>query len=314
MTKMSIEAMVDAVVKRITTTQMGDTVLHPEKAAQLIREIEKATPLLTAARRIDMKSDKRDIDRVGFRERIFGTPPAVEGDPTANEANPTFSNNQLSVVKTIGTVQLTDEALEDGVERENFEGTLLSLIGERAGIDLEELYIKGDVASVDTYLALTDGWMKLAAHKLVGGGATPQFDALDVEDLFETMLVTIINNNPEFMRRRDEFVFWTTLKMENDYREVLRTRGTALGDAVQTGNAPLTYKGIPVRSVFNNAAGTALLAGASNLVYGIRRDIRIEPDRIPKAGRTDFVVTARTDCHYEDQRGAVSASGYTGPA
>ncbi len=307
---LTIEQMVESVVKRITTTELGNTALHPEKAAQLIRELELSTPMLGATRRLDMRSDKRDIDRVGFQARLMEAPPA-EGEPITTDTEPVFTTNQLSVVKAVGVVELGDEALEDNIEREGFEDTLISMIGGQAGVDLEELYINGDTASGDAYLALTDGWNKLAGTQLTGV-ASADFDPTDVEAKWEAMLVDIITNNPVFLRLRNQMKFWTSWKAENDYREVLRQRGTDLGDSVQTTNRPLAYKGIPIVPVFNMPAGDTLLGHNDNLVYGIRRDIRLEPDRIPRSGRTDFVVTFRTDAHYEDENGAVHATGYTG--
>lgn len=312
---LTVEQMVESVVKRITTTTLGATALHPEKAAQLIREIEKSTPILGSSRRLNMQSDKRDIDRVGIRSRMMGAPPA-EGEPAPETVTPTFSQNQLSVVRAVGVIELTDEALEDNIERENFEDTLIALIGERAGIDLEELYVQGDTISGDPYLALIDGWVKLAGNAVTGVAApatASEFLNTDVEDMFETMLVSIITNQVQFMRVRNRMAFWVTWKMENDYRELLRERGTSLGDEAQTEARPLAYKGIPIIPVFNLATGTSLFSFSDNLVYGIRRDIRLEAEREAKASRTDFVVTFRTDCHYEDERAVVRASGYVGP-
>ena len=164
---LTIEQMVDAVVKRITITELGNTALHPEKAAQLVRELEFSTPMLGATRRIDMRSDKRDIDRVGFAARLM-TEAVAEGEPETQNTEPVFTSNQLSVVKAVGVVELGDEALEDNIEREGFEDTLIAMIGGQAGIDLEELYINGDTGSGDAYLALTDGWNKLAGTQLTG--------------------------------------------------------------------------------------------------------------------------------------------------
>ena len=307
---LSIEQMVEAVVKRITTTTLGETALHPEKAAQLVRELEFSTPMLGPTRRMDMNSDKRDIDRVGFAARMMNVAPA-EGEPIATETTPVFTSNELSVVKAVGVVELTDESLEDNIERENFEDTLISMIGAQAGVDLEELYLLGDTGSGDPYLALTDGWNTLAGTQLTGV-ASADFDPTDVESMFEAMLVDLITNNRVFLRLRSQMKFWTSWKAENDYREVLRARGTDLGDSAQTQNRPLAYKGIPVIPVFNQLVGDTLMAHDDNLVYGIRRDIRLEPDRLPRSGRTDFVVTFRTDAHYEDENGAVHATGYTG--
>ena len=307
---LTIEQMVDAVVKRITITELGNTALHPEKAAQLIRELEFSTPMLGATRRMDMRSDIRDIDRVGFAARLMNAPPA-EGEPIITDTEPVFTQNQLVVAKAVGVVELGDEALEDNIEREGFEDTLIALIGGQAGVDLEELYINGDTGSGDPYLALIDGWNVLAGTQLTGV-ASVDFDPTDVEAMFEAMLVDMITNNVVFLRLRAQMKFWTSWSAENEYREVLRARGTDLGDSAQTQNRPLAYKGIPVMPVFNMPSTDTLLAHDDNLVYGIRRDIRLEPDRLPRSGRTDFVVTFRTDANYEDEAGAVHALGYTG--
>lgn len=312
---LTMEQMVEAVVKRITTTELGETALHPEKAAQLVREIEFSTPMLTAARRYDMKSDKRDIDRVGFTGRLMGPGPA-QGETADESANqPEFNSNELSVVKAVGVVELSDEALEDNIERAGFENTLISLIGSQAGIDLEELYINGDetLDAGDPYLDLTDGWLVLAGNQITGA-ADADFAAVDVEEMFESILDTIITSHPRYMRMRPSMRFWTSWKIENDYRNVLRERGTALGDEAQTQARPLAYKGVPIMPVFNMPATDALFTWDDNLVYGIRRDIRLEPERQARAGRTDFIVTFRTDCNYEQEEGAVHATGYDGPA
>lgn len=309
---MTIEQMVEAVVKRITVSDLGDTKLHPEKAARLIREIEKSTPMLQAARRLNMTSDKRDIDRVGFHSRIMGPAPA-EGELMATDVEPTFTSNQLSVVKAVAVVELSDEALEDNIEREDFEDTLIALMGERAGVDMEELFINGDTSldATDPYLDLIDGWLKLAGQQLTGV-LDADFDDVDVESMFEAMLVKLMTSAPNFMRRRNDLTIWTSWLAENAYREALRERGTALGDQAQTSNQPLSYKGIPVVGVPNMPAGDALLTVDSNLVYGIRRDIRLEPDRLPRYGRTDFIITFRVDADYEDESGAVHATGFVG--
>lgn len=304
-----IEQMVDAVVKAITdTTAVGDTKLRPEKFEHLFREIEAHTPLLSDTRRIDMLSDKRDIDRVGMRSAIFHAPP-TEGSVITDEVAPTFTNNQLSVVRVTGVVPVTDEALEDNLEREGLEDSLLSLIAERSAYDLEDLFLNGIYTSpYDTLLKLLDGWMNDATHSVVG---TTDFTKDDPEDMFDTMLRKLVDNNVEFMARRADMTFWVSWLIERDYRGELRERGTVLGDTHITEAPSLAYEGIKVVPVYTIPEGSALLSINDNLVWGVRRDVRIEPYRRPTHSRTDFVVTARVDCDYVDERGAVKATSYT---
>lgn len=374
----------DAAIKSITTTTLGGTRLTPEKADRFIRAVENATPMLREARRLDMNSDKRDIDKTGFGGRIMQA--AVEDQAPAGSSAPTFSTNQLVAVEAIAVVGITDSALEDNIEGANFEDTLIDMMGERAGVDLEELYIQADTTSGDTYLALTDGWNKLAGNAVTGTvtdaaggmnttlaqdagagtqilnvasaanaavndwirigagwtqeyrqitainvnaltlnepltynhqageaaveiGAQPDFNPHSAEAMFEAM----INALPKkYLRDRSQWRIWVHWDIENAYRDQLRARGTALGDAAQTQAQPVAYKGIPIVPVGNMPAGQGLLGHPDNLVYGIRRDVRIEKERLPKLRRTDFVLTVRTDAHFEDTDAVVHASGWTG--
>lgn len=303
LTTKDLIAKIDAAMKAITTTDLGSSVLRPEKADRFIRTVSEATPVLQAARRLTMNAPTRDIDRVAFTSRILG--PATEGTDLTNESKPTFAMNQLVAVEAGGVVGLTDNTLEDNLEREDFEDTLLDLIAERSGVDLEELFIQGDTASADPYLQLTDGWLKLAANQL----ADTDFDATDVEAMFNAMLLAVPK---KYFRDPSQWRFYVPWNIADDYREKLKARGTALGDEMYTTARSLAYKGVPVEVVPNMPAGNALLVPPVNLVYGIYRQIRIEPDRVAKARKTDFVVTLRADCHYEDENAAVRAQGYTG--
>lgn len=386
MTVQQMLARLDQAIKAITTTTLGDTKLAPEKAERFIRAVENKTKILPEARRLDMKSHTRDIDRVAFEQRIMQK--ATENAEPGESTLPTFSTNKLIAVEAIAVVGLTDDALEDNIEREDFEDSLLDMMGSRAGLDLEELYVKGDTASADTYLALTDGWLKLAAASVSGtitdtaggmnttlsakaGAGTSILSVTDetniavndnvrigaglTQEYFQVAAVDAANNKitidgqlrythdvgeavveidaiPDFNPRNPESLFealltalpeqfkqdpsqlriWTTWDIENDYRDVLRSRGTALGDQAQRDAQPVSYKGVPIIATANIPAGKALITHPDNLVYGVYRDIRLETDRQPKARRTDFVLTVRTDCHYEDENGAVAASGYLG--
>ncbi|MED4830729.1 phage major capsid protein [Geobacillus stearothermophilus] len=292
------------VLKAITTTDLGASRLAPAKQQLFVRTVSQATRILDEARRIDMTSHTHDIDRIAFGSRILQA--ATEGEAPTGEAKPEFSTNKLESVEVIGVSGITDSTLEDNIEREGFEDTLIQLIAERVGVDLEELFLNGDKASSDPFLAKTDGWLKKAANLVQG---TTDFDPTNVEAMFDAMIHAVPK---KYLRDRSQWRFYVHWDIEDAYRDILRARGTGLGDTAQTTATQLAYKGIPVVDSANMPAGTALLVNPANLVYGIYRDIRIEPDRQPKARRTDFVTTLRVDCNFEDENAAVVAQGYTG--
>lgn len=377
----------DQAIKAITTTDLGQTKLSVEKASRFVRAMENKAKILPEVRRIDMTSHTRDIDRVSFGQRILMA--ATEATaPGSDSPKPTFVNNKLVAVEAIAVVGLTYSTLEDNIEREDFEDTLIDMMGERAGLDLEELFTQGDSASGDTYLALTDGWLKLAGNAVSGtiadtaggmdttlsakaGAGTSILTLTDetgiaqddyvrigaglTQEYFQVSAVDGVNNKitingqlrythdageavveidaaPDFNPRNPESLFeallnalpqqykqdpsqlriWTTWEVENDYRDVLRSRGTALGDQAQRDADPVSYKGIPIKVSANIPAGRALLSHPDNVVYGVYRDILMEPDRQPKARKVDFVLTTRVDANFEDEDGAVAATGYLG--
>lgn len=256
-----------------------------------------------------MGSHTHDIDRIGFSERILHK--ATEGAALGSETNPVTNTNSLESVEAIAVSGVTDSTLEDNIERKGFEDTLLSLIATRVGVDLEELFVNGDkTAGADDFLKLTNGWLSKSANAIAGASdGTGDFDATDAEGMFDA-LVRVVPK--KYLRDRSQWTFWCHWDIEDDYRNALRSRGTGLGDSAQTNAISLAFKGFNVRECPNMPAGTALLAPSSNMVYGIYRDVYIEPDRQPKKRSTDFVTTLRADCNYEDENASAVATGYTG--
>lgn len=295
-------AKIHGALKSITTSDLGSSRLARSKQDRFARTISNATRILDEARRIDMTSHTHDIDRVGFSSRILqkvdeGTAEGVSSSKTD------FHTNTLESKEVMAIAGITDSTLEDNIERDGFENTLLDLIADRVGIDLEELFLVGDRDSDDEFLAITDGWIKKSANEIDG----EDFDANDPEDMFDAMIKAVPK---KFLRNRSEWTLWVHWDIEDAYRNILRERGTGLGDSAQTTAQQLSYKGFKVQDSANMPEGTAFLAPSTNLVYGIYRDVFIEPDRQPKARKTDFVTTLRVDCHFEDENASVVGKGF----
>lgn len=293
---------INGALKSIMTKDLGSSRLARSKQDRFVRTVSNSTTILDVARRIDMASHTHDIDRVGFASRILRK--ASEGEE-GEESKTDFATNTLESKEVMAIAGFTDSTLEDNIERDGFENTLLDLIGDRTGIDLEELFLLGDRDSDDEFLAITDGWLKKSANEI----NEESFDATDVEDMFDAMIKAVPK---KYLRNRSEWTFWVHWDIEDAYRNALRKRGTGLGDSAQTDSQVLSYKGFQVKDSSNMPEGTAFLAPSNNLVYGIHRDVFIETDRIPKKRKTDFVTTLRVDAHYEDENASVVGKGFTG--
>lgn len=301
LTNQEILNKIQGALKSITTTDLGSSRLARSKQERFARTVSESTRILDVARRIDMTSHTHDIDRIGFASRILHR--AQEGVESNESSKPDFATNTLESKEVMAIAGITDSTLEDNIEGDGFENTLLDMIAMRSGIDLEELFLLGDTDSSDDFLNITNGWLKKSANEISGS----DFDVTDPEDMFDAMIKAVPK---KYLRNRSEWTFWVHWDIEDEYRNVLRERGTGLGDSAQTTAQQLSYKGFAVQDSSNMPEGTALLAPSSNLVYGIYRDVFIEPDRVPKARKTDFVTTLRVDAHYEDENASVVGKGF----
>lgn len=153
--------LLDGAIKGITTTTtLGATVLEPQQFDRYVRALMHKTSVLPRFRFMRMDSNIVDIDRIAFGQRIMGVEPA-EGTPksTSDFVSPSFAQHKLTAVGMQGVVSLTDKMLRRNPERQALMQTVMDLIGERGGLDIEEQGIKGDTGSSDPFLALNEGWL-----------------------------------------------------------------------------------------------------------------------------------------------------------
>jgi hypothetical protein len=317
--------MIDAAMKGGITelTDFGASILRPEKLTKLIRKVQLATKILPQARYTNMTAHIHDIDRVSFTGRILksGTDGASvhRSLSTSDYAKPTFAINQLIAKEFIAIASLRDSALRRNIERENFEDTLIDLIGEAVGRDLEEfaLFANSDDISYnnDDVLSKTKGWIASAANAVYGDGTSKDFDPSGdtyPENMFDEMLEA---TPKEYLNNPEQWRFWVDWNTRDDYLNLLKKRETNLGDAIYRGELP-PYKGIPVEYVpllarattDNNGCGrVAILGFPNNFAWGVFHQVGIEREREAKERRTDFVLTLEADAKFEDENATTIA-------
>jgi len=310
---------------------LGNSVLQPAKFSQFVRAMQHRTVILDEARFIEMDSDVVDIDRVGFVGRILRSGTKINPETgkeehrklkKGEEIKPAFATNKLTAKELQAITGLRDKALRRNIERGSFESTLVDLFGEAAGRDLEEFAILADTDityGVDDVLSLTDGWVKLAGAKVYGKGGSKDFDP-GAENYPENMFDAMLEAMPkQYLRNESEFRFYVDWATRKAYIKLLKRRETDLGDraVTQSGELVPPYEGIPVRyvpmhgrskSIKEGGAGrVALLSHPDNMAWGIFHQVTIEPDRVVRDRRTDFVLTLEADAGYEDENAAVAS-------
>ncbi|MFQ6098052.1 MAG: phage major capsid protein, partial [Armatimonadota bacterium] len=169
--------------KAIDTSDLGSGgLLNTEQANKFIDFVVDESVMIKDARVIRMKSPVTQVDKVATTGRV--SQPKTEGVAPGTLSEPAFSKVTLSAVGIITPFEATYEALEDNVEGEDMEDTLIRVMAKQTATDLEELAIQGDTGSGDAYLALLDGWRKLAND----GHVVDQASAAVDKALFSQMI------------------------------------------------------------------------------------------------------------------------------
>lgn len=266
--------------------------LPTEAADRFIEIAQNATPLLAACRRVTMKSKDFRIPKIVMNGRMLKAAPA-EGAASSTRVAPTTSEITLNSKPYQLSVKITDEMLEDNVERGKFESTLMGLIAEKVGVDTEEIALASDTGSLDTDLALQNGWLARITSNVVDAA-----DANVSQEIFETAHSAV-----PMRFRRGKHVWYVQEHAGEAWRKVISGRQTTLGDAaILNGQIPPAVGG-PVTQVGNMpvtpagggrpAVSKILFTDPKNLILGFWREVRMEVERVARESSNYIIVTAR---------------------
>lgn len=289
--------------------------LLPEQEGRFIRTILDTPTILNAARQVVMTGSKREINKIGIGSRMLR--PANPGADTGSRAltksqriKPDTSKIELETSKVLATVYLPYDIFQENIERGNLNlagaasapqpvtgglvNTLIDLIAERAAYDLEELGLNGDTGSGDEYLALCDGYLKLAAGD--GGNIVNVGDVIG-RDMFAAGIKTMPR---KYVRNRAVLRNYISHVNETDYRSLLADRETTMGDAMVRGNNPMFAHGVRVESAAEMPDAKGLMTNPSNLLFGIQQDISLEVDKDIEEQVFIIVVSAKVAFQIEE--------------
>ena len=285
----------------------GGGILLPAQAQKFMRLLIKQSVLMQMATVVPMPAPKYQVSKIKFGSRILR--PGKEGVALAqNErSRPDLSFHELDAQLFKAEVYLSDEVLEDNIERGELRQTILEMIAEAAGRDMEEIVINGDKASADPFLAVLDGVLKQSTSHVVdvaGGQLTKNI----LRDLLKSLPT-------EYLRDKKAWSFLTSVDADLEYRNSLAERATVGGDKFLEDDTPVLYSGVPVTPIplfpDNLGAGNnqtvALLCNPKNVHVGIWRQIRLESFRDVSAGVLRIVATLRFDVKFADENGTAKA-------
>lgn len=316
--------------KSLTNMVDGKAILSPENLGRFLREASLNQTILSQSTFEIMNSPKKRLNRTGIAGRALTNGYDADGKTraltTSEKQSLKFGANELDAKKLKACATIEDDQLEDNIEGESLKNTLLDLMGERIGedlefwglfadseLDLEEYEDNSDELRAAELLVTADGWIKKAAYETKEGTDFEISNLDDTEKMFDVMIKKL---SPRF-RQRDKLKFFVPFEVEDAYRNLLKARGTALGDSSQIGFAPLKYKNISIenattlddpdaRSILE--AGVSLLGNPQNNAWGLRKNVSIEPKRIVELETTEYWFRFRGDIDYYFRNGAVTSS------
>ena len=116
--------------------------LNPEQANRFIDYVWDATVLAKDGRRINMRANTMEIDKVNVGERVIRG--AKQALAIYENAAAKFTKIELVTTKIRLDWEVSTEALEDNIEGAALEDHLVRLMTNAFGNDLEDLAINGD--------------------------------------------------------------------------------------------------------------------------------------------------------------------------
>ncbi len=308
------------------TAAPGGGLLSPQQAREFLRILIDESVLLKEANNQTSLSPKFEVPRISFGNRILR--PGVEGArlDVGDRVKPLTGLVTLSTNLFKGEVPVSDELFEDNIERDALADTIMVMIAEAVGRDVEEYAIKNDTDRTGadgadaSVLGVFDGLIKQlqiglpAAHKVDGSGIT------SYDQLFRNMIAAL---PARYRRDPTALRFYVPVKHNDGYQSELAGRGTPLGDTNVTENLrlKLAFRGVPVVPIplmtgISTIGGAeidydsfAILTHPLNLYVGWHRRIRVERWRDPRDAATSFLPTLRFDVKYADPSFGVMASG-----
>ena len=289
--------------------------LNPEQFNQFMRAAIINQTILNDASFRKMNAMQQVVSSTKVVGRVlqngYDSTGATEDQLTA--ANIGFGKAELNSTKLKALTGILDDDKEDNIEQAQFEQTLLTMMGEAVGVDLEALcvfgddsYTSGSPAAKDPLFSTFDGWLTQATNTIQSSNQSSSTGDFNIAtNGITSMFDAMINKMPVAYRQANlmkDLVFYVPWEVKDAYHDYLIDRETGLGDSSLLNNTELQYKGIPVKyaPVLDAVDGRtvhgaipSMLTVPEFLWYGVYKDLSVEPDRIVAQELTNYYYRIR---------------------
>lgn len=299
--------------------------LSTAQTAAFLRIVIDQSVMLGEIRNEFSANPKFEVPRIMFANRVLRA--GVEGQRLADvdRVTPTTGLITLSTVLFRGEVPISDEILEDNIERDRLADTVMQMLAEAVGRDIEEIAIKSDTARLvgeTVVFRQLDGIIKTLQTRLPSGRKVDATGITSYETLFGNMIGAL---PARYRRDYGALRFYVPLSVKDGYQRYLASRVGGLGDSavVQNLSTQLAFRGIPIVDI-PMLSGTDLINTANidygkfmmlihpqNIIAGWHRRVRVEQFRDPREGVTSFLPSLRFDVDVADPDFGVLAYNVT---
>lgn len=297
----------------LALSDIATSKLNPEQASSYIRKLIKSPTIFREARVVSMSAPQRKIDKIIFSSRIMRPAVSATALIQSDRAKPAFEQVVLTTKEVIAEVRIPYDVMEDQIERAmgannevmntgpgGLRQTIIELIGERSALDLEEMCLLGDTTSGDAYLALQDGWLKIAA---TSGNVVSNASATINKSLFKAGKKAMPD---QYLRNLPSLKHYVSQDQHTEFQDTYANRATALGDSASQNVMQLFAYGSPVSPVQQMPDAKGLYTNPLNLIFGVQRDLSMEFDKDITARVYIIVLTARVAVQIEEASAVVA--------
>jgi hypothetical protein len=305
----------------VNPTGVAGGILAPEQARRFIDYVWDATVLAKDGRRVTMRANTMEIEKVNVGERVIRA--AAQGSQNYTNTGATFTKVELTTKKIRLDWEVSTESLEDNIEGGALEDHLVRLMTNAFANDIEDLAINGD-ASTGDFLSIMNGFVNQTKHSAKVGTTDAHEAVVTVsEDNWTTSIMQkIVLAMPRKYRAvKSNLKFYAGT---DAFSGIVRNNGT-LADAISSAFADRTGSTQPNRQAYLDG-GAQTIGGArttrvlgidvmevpyypdgfvdltfpSNRVWGFQRDITVNREYKPKKDTIEYTVFVRFGLQWEE--------------
>jgi HK97 family phage major capsid protein len=303
----------------VNPTGVAGGILAPEQARRFIDYVWDATVLAKDGRRVTMRANTMEIEKVNVGERVIRA--AAQGAPDYTNIGATFSKVELTTKKIRLDWEVSTEALEDNIEGGALEDHLVRLMTNAFANDIEDLAINGTGTGADAFLSIMPGFV--AQVNQVQGNDAHEYAATVADNNYTTTVMQglLLAMPRKYRALKSNLKFYAGT---DAFAGIVRNNGT-LADAISAafsdrtgstqanrqefldgtaqtlGNARTTrVLGVDVLEVPYYPAGYVDLTFPQNRVWGFQRDITVNREYRAKKDTIEYTVFVRFGIQWEE--------------